>query len=281
MKFSLTYIPLRLFPVIVLCVMYALLQTAAFRPIVSFPFGLLLLKSCIDAIILLGMGILLAVIIPSSNYVRLDVFQRFINYFALGFLYVSIWALFGYLSSILLLSNENRDEIRSLIPLSAFIGLFMYVIHVQMIHFRMVQKEAEKERQKEEEQETDSAEPHPDKEKENNKEGEILERVAVKIGQKIHVILVPDIVYIRSDGDYVQIVTAQNRFLKEETMKYFEVGLPSSQFVRVHRSYIVNVEKILRIETYEKQSQMLTLKNGDKIRASVAGYKALRTVLNL
>jgi hypothetical protein len=87
--------------------MYALLQTAAFRPIVSFPCGLLLLKSCIDAIILLGMGMLLAVIIPSSNYVRLDVFQRFINYFALGFLYVSIWVLFGYLSSILLLGNEN------------------------------------------------------------------------------------------------------------------------------------------------------------------------------
>jgi hypothetical protein len=43
----------------------------------------------------------------------------------------------------------------------------------------------------------------------------------------------------------------------------------------------VNVEKILRIEMYEKQNQMLTLKNGDKIRASIAGYKALRTVLNL
>ncbi|OJV74921.1 MAG: hypothetical protein BGO34_07925 [Bacteroidia bacterium 44-10] len=64
-------------------------------------------------------------------------------------------------------------------------------------------------------------------------------------------------------------------------MKYFETGLPSMQFVRVHRSYIVNVEKILRIEMYEKQNQMLTLKNGDKIRASVTGYKALRTVLNL
>lgn len=283
MKLSLTYIPLRLLPVIVLGVVYALLQTAAFHPIVSFPFGLLLLKSCIDAIILLGMGMLLAVIIPSSNYVRLDVFQRFINYFALGFLYVFIWLLFGYLSSILLLGNENRNEIRSLIPLSAFIGLFMYVIHVQMIHFRMIQRETEKERQKEEGPETDSAEPYADREKENNnnEESEVLERVAVKIGQKIHVILVPNIVYIQSDGDYVQIVTDQNRFLKEETMKYFEAGLPSSQFVRVHRSYIVNVEKILRIEMYEKQNQMLTLKNGDKIRASVAGYKALRAVLNL
>jgi DNA-binding LytR/AlgR family response regulator len=79
----------------------------------------------------------------------------------------------------------------------------------------------------------------------------------------------------------VQIVTAQSRYLKEETMKYFEASLPRSRFVRVHRSYIVNVEKILRIELYEKQNQMLTLTNGDQIRASVAGYRELRTILNL
>lgn len=54
-----------------------------------------------------------------------------------------------------------------------------------------------------------------------------------------------------------------------------------TKFVRVHRSHIVNVEKILRIELYEKQNQMLTLKNGDQIRASVSGYKALREALNL
>lgn len=282
MKLSFTYISLRLYPVILLGVVYALLQTVAFRPIVSFPFGLLLLKGCIDAIILLGMGMLLTVIIPSSNYVRLDIFQRFINHFALGFLYVSIWLLVGYLSSLLLLGKENRDEIRSLIPLSALIGLFMYVIHVQMIYFRMVQKEAEKEREKEEDSKAYPSELSLDKEKENkSKEGEMLERVAVKVGQKIHVIFVPDIVYIQSDGDYVQIVTDQNRFLKEETMKYFEAGLSSSQFVRVHRSYIVNVEKVLRIEMYEKQNQMLILKNGDKIRASVSGYKALKAALNL
>ena len=113
------------------------------------------------------------------------------------------------------------------------------------------------------------------------KEEEPLERVAVKSGQKIHVIYVPDIVYIQSDGDYVQIITSGNKYLKEDTMKYFEANLPTARFVRVHRSYIVNVEKILRIETYEKQNQMLTLANGDKIRASVSGYKALRAVLNL
>ena len=85
-------------------------------------------------------------------------------------------------------------------------------------------------------------------------------------------ILVPDIVYIQSDGDYVQIVTAQSRYLKEETMKYFEASLPRNQFVRVHRSLYCQWEKILRIELYEKQNQMLTT-NGDQIRASRCGYR--------
>ena len=110
---------------------------------------------------------------------------------------------------------------------------------------------------------------------------EILDRVVVKTGQKIHVINVPDIVYIQSDGDYVQIYTDQNHFLKEETMKYFETHLPAASFVRVHRSYIVNVEKILRIELYEKKNQILTLTNGQKIKASASGYKLLREALNL
>ena len=66
-----------------------------------------------------------------------------------------------------------------------------------------------------------------------------------------HVIFVSDILYFQSDGDYVQIITSHNKYLKEETMKYFEANLPTARFVRVHRSYIVNVEKILRIETYE------------------------------
>jgi len=110
---------------------------------------------------------------------------------------------------------------------------------------------------------------------------EIIERIAVKSGTKIHVVLVPEILYLQADGDYVQIFTAQGKYLKEQTMKYFEEHLPENQFVRVHRSVIVNVEMISRIELYEKQNQLLTLKNGQQIKTSPGGYKALRMALNL
>jgi len=176
-----------------------------------------------------------------------------------------------------------RMELQGLLPLTAFISLLVYLIQLLMIHDRMRRRDEERDIETDEDDlplAVDSGLPSSaDGFSENGEE--LLERVAVKSGQKIHVILVPDIVYIQSDGDYVQIVTAQSRYLKEETMKYFEASLPRSRFVRVHRSYIVNVEKILRIELYEKQNQMLTLTNGDQIRASVAGYRELRTILNL
>ena len=59
------------------------------------------------------------------------------------------------------------------------------------------------------------------------------------------------------------------------------ITLSDTEFVRVHRSYLVNVSKILRIELYEKQTQMLSLSNGDKLKISVSGYKRLREVLGL
>lgn len=279
MKFSFSYIPFRWLPTLLLCIMYTLLQAVAFHPVVSFPFLVLLLKSAIDVLVLAGISAVLAVVIPSSNYVKLDSVQRFVNFFALGLVVVLIWCTLFFVSSYLVFGYHFLTEIQSILPLAAFIGILVYLVLVQVILRRMADREKESETElREEENHTMNAALRNGKDQE---ETGVLERVAVKVGQKIHVILVPDIVYIRSDGDYVQIVTDQNKFLKEETMKYFEAGLSSSQFVRVHRSYIVNVEKILRIEMYEKQNQMLTLKNGDKIRASTSGYKALRVALNL
>lgn len=108
-----------------------------------------------------------------------------------------------------------------------------------------------------------------------------LETLAVKLGQKIHLISVADIVYLQADGDYVQIATTSGKFLKEQTMKYFEENLPTKHFVRVHRSYIVHVKYISRIELYEKQNQQLTLTNGHKVKVSQTGYRCLRAKLNI
>ena len=107
-----------------------------------------------------------------------------------------------------------------------------------------------------------------------------LTRIAVKDRQQIHVIPIVDIDYIEADGDYVKIHTTKSAYLKEKTMKYFEENLPQ-QFIRIHRSYIVNVNEVAKIELYEKESYRVHLKNGEILKASSNGYKALKMAVSL
>lgn len=109
---------------------------------------------------------------------------------------------------------------------------------------------------------------------------EPIDKITVRNGQKISVINIADICFIKADGDYVSIATESGRWLKEQTMKYYEQNLPMADFVRVHRSFIVNVAKISRIERYGQQ-QLVELRNGEKIKVSLSGYKALKERLKL
>jgi len=111
-------------------------------------------------------------------------------------------------------------------------------------------------------------------------EQEIIKRIAVKDRSKIEIIHTKNIEYIEAQDDYVFIYTnAGNRFLKNSTMSYFETHLDKSEFIRVHRSHIIRIEMISKIELYEKDSHIIILKSGAKIKASRSGYKALKKVL--
>lgn len=107
------------------------------------------------------------------------------------------------------------------------------------------------------------------------------ERVVVKTGTKIKIIPVNDIIFLAADDDYVKIHTHEGSFLKNRTMAHFEKLLGENQFVRVHRSYIVRIDEITRIDPYEKDSHLAILKSGEKIPVSKTGYPKLRQVLGL
>ncbi len=109
---------------------------------------------------------------------------------------------------------------------------------------------------------------------------DVLERISVRNGQKIIIINIDDIFYLQAEGDYVAIVTAKGRWLKEQTMKYFEEHLPEDKFIRIHRSYIVALHAISRIERSE-QHQSVILITKEHIRISITGYKILKKKLNL
>ncbi|MCU0471840.1 MAG: LytTR family transcriptional regulator DNA-binding domain-containing protein [Bacteroidales bacterium] len=107
-----------------------------------------------------------------------------------------------------------------------------------------------------------------------------LNRVVVRKGNAINLIPIDQINYIAAQDDYVMIYYSAGKALKQQTMKFYEDNLPGENFVRIHRSYIVKVTEINRIEPYGKDNHIAILKSGDKLPVSRAGYKHLKEELN-
>ena len=107
------------------------------------------------------------------------------------------------------------------------------------------------------------------------------QRIVVKTGGKIKIIPLEDIHYLEAADDYVKIHTHGGAFLKNRTMSWFERALDPTQFVRTHRSYILNVAQVTRIDPYEKDSHLCVLSSGAQVPVSKAGYVKLRSVLGL
>ncbi len=107
------------------------------------------------------------------------------------------------------------------------------------------------------------------------------QRIVIKDGSKIKIIPVHDVFYLEAADDYVKIHTKDGYFLKNKTMNHFEQVLDKQHFVRSHRSYIVNIQQITRIDPYEKDNHIAVLRTGAKVPVSRSGYGKLKTVLGL
>jgi len=107
------------------------------------------------------------------------------------------------------------------------------------------------------------------------------QRIVVKIAGKIKIIPVEDIQYLEASDDYVKIHTKEGNFLKNKTMSHFEQSLDANLFTRTHRSFMVNVQQITRIEPYEKEGYVVILKSGAQVPVSKTGYGKLKQVLGL
>jgi two-component system, LytTR family, response regulator len=105
------------------------------------------------------------------------------------------------------------------------------------------------------------------------------DRIVVKTGNKIRIIPETDIWYLEADGDYVTVHTPEGKFLKSRTMQYFEHTLDARKFVRVHRSYIIQLQQMVRLEPYEKDSHVAILKSGAQVPVSRTGNNRLKQVL--
>ncbi len=107
-----------------------------------------------------------------------------------------------------------------------------------------------------------------------------LERIVVKDGTRVTLIPVSKLDYAESQDDYVALATQGKKHLKQQTIASLEAGLDPALFVRIHRSYIVNLERVVRIEPYGKDSRLAILTDGTRLPVSRAGYARLKSLLD-
>ncbi len=109
--------------------------------------------------------------------------------------------------------------------------------------------------------------------------GQFLERIVVKDGTKVTLVPTAKLDYVEALDDYVSLATEGKKLLKQQTISSLEAALDPAVFVRIHRSFVVNFERVSRIEPYGKESKVAVLGNGVKLPVSRAGYERLRKVM--
>lgn len=108
---------------------------------------------------------------------------------------------------------------------------------------------------------------------------EYLERIAVRDGTRVHIIPIAKLDYAEAQDDYVSLHSSGKQFLKQQTISNLESALDPARFVRIHRSYLVNLERVVKIEPFTKDSRVVVLADGAQLPVSRAGYARLQALL--
>lgn len=106
-----------------------------------------------------------------------------------------------------------------------------------------------------------------------------ITRIVIKEREKVIIIPLEKILFFEAQDDYVMIYTREGKHLRKQTMKYFEETLDDDNFIRIHRSYIININHISGVELFEKELYHAVMNNGKKLPVSRQGYAKLREKL--
>jgi two-component system LytT family response regulator len=110
--------------------------------------------------------------------------------------------------------------------------------------------------------------------------GQHAQRIVVKDGVRVHIIPVAQLDYVEAQDDYVALHSGGKNYLKQQTISSLEASLDATRFVRVHRSYIVNLERVAKIEPYTKDTRLAVLTGGAQVPVSRAGYLRLKELMD-
>ncbi len=109
--------------------------------------------------------------------------------------------------------------------------------------------------------------------------GGYAERIVVKDGTRVHIFPALKLDYAEAQDDYVALASQGKKYLKQQTISSLEASLDPRSFVRVHRSYLVNLERVTRLEPYGKDSHVVILSDGSRLPVSRAGLARLKDFL--
>jgi len=109
---------------------------------------------------------------------------------------------------------------------------------------------------------------------------QFLERVVIRDGSRVTLIPITKLDYAEAQDDYVALASQGAKHLKQQTIASLEAALDPARFVRIHRSYIVNFERVARIEPYGKDSRLAILTDGTRLPVSRTGYARLKSLLD-
>ena len=109
--------------------------------------------------------------------------------------------------------------------------------------------------------------------------GHYAERIVVKDGTRVQIIPVAKLDYAEAQDDYVSLASAGKKYLKQQTISSLETSLDPKTFVRIHRSCIVNLERVNRLEPFGKDTHVAILSDGTRLPVSRAGYARLKDFL--
>ena len=107
-----------------------------------------------------------------------------------------------------------------------------------------------------------------------------LDRVPVRDGAHVFIIPVAKLDYAEAQDDYVALAAEGKKHLKQQTIASLEAALDPSRFLRIHRSYIVNLDRVVKVEPYGKDTHVAVLSTGAQLPVSRAGYARLRAFLD-
>jgi two-component system LytT family response regulator len=106
------------------------------------------------------------------------------------------------------------------------------------------------------------------------------QRIVVKDGTRVHIIPTDRLDYAEAQDDYVALHSAGKSYLKQQTIISLESALDPAQFIRIHRSHLVNLDRVAKIEPYTKDSRIAILTDGTRLPVSRAGFDRLKALLD-